>query len=660
MRLCRFFVSSLFFSLLYPVAAAPGTDLVTTARAQTTAPADVQVKLSLAENKTVYRIGEPVRLVMEFTAGGEGYEVEFLPDRKERGFDTLVISPETGFTRWLDELHDNRVPVRDFFSYHNLSNSPERVDFIVNDRLRFDSAGQYTVSVITRRVTRRSSPNGPGDKVVVLSTNPVTFEVQPMSETDEAKEVKRLSDLLDRKRDPQTNEEVTKQLSYLTGEASTREKVRRFLAAEQRSGNYSGHVWYGLFIARNRGLVLKLVEAGLRDPNIPATTQILYTVTRLKTLVTHGVRTKPAVDVSVVSHPEGDPRTVEIRDSYVVELAAGLAKRTGNSQTTTAMTILSSLPKDAQVASAGLREVRRILVQQFDTLSPYNQEWLLRQYWDQLRDPALTPSFKKMLAASNPRYQVRQAALQRLLEVAPDEAPPYVIAEIRNPTSFVDPKILGALKGESLPEVDASLLEQIRTSTASDQPRARVYLKHKAALLVRFATESIYRELMDLYRSLGDKLPSEGRAGLLAYFAKHNEQEAIPLIEQAVSELKPGGYPAVLRDITELYYSKSIGAVLKKLLDTDDIAFASNAAYLIGRHGYAGDERVLEARLTRWQEEWRDRLVEADAQHQGRIERELIHALINGKSWKLSTERVRQLQTGCMTQLCKQSNPVRQ
>ena len=70
-------------------------------------------------------------------------------------------------------------------------------------------------------------------------------------------------------------------------------------------------------------------------------------------------------------------------------------------------------------------------------------------------------------------------------------------------------------------------------------------------------------------------------------------------------------------------------------------------------------KQVLEARLKRWYEEWGNRVAEADVQHQGRIERELIHALINGKSWKVSPERARELQLACLTQLCKQSNPVK-
>jgi hypothetical protein len=246
--------------------------------------------------------------------------------------------------------------------------------------------------------------------------------------------------------------------------------------------------------------------------------------------------------------------------------------------------------------------------------------------------------------------------LQRLLEIAPDEARSYAIAEIRDPNSFLDVETLGSLKDESLPEVDASLLEQVRKLTHSTQNRDLILLRHKTELLARFATETIYRELMQLYQELGTNLPRDARPGLLAYFAKHNEREAMPLIEQAVADLKPGEYPQVLSDLTALYYSDAIGALLKKLMDTDDPARASHAAYLIGVHGSAGDEQVLEARLKRWREQWRDRVVEADTQQQGQVERELIYALVNGKSWKLSPERVRELRTSCLTQLCKQNN----
>lgn len=623
--------------------------LAVTVSAQT--PGDVHVNLSLAENKTVYRIGEPIVLALDFSAEREGYSVEVLPDADQARSDVLSISPDAGVTHWFDEMNNKRSYLRDYLSLEKLTSVPRRLEVVINDTLRFDSPGRYTVSITTHRAGHKDM-----QKRLLLTTNSVTFEVEPMSESDEAKEVKRLAGLLATRHDWQGETQVAKQLSYFTGEPSTREKVRRFLNLERRSGNYLSEIWAGLFIARDRALVLKLIEAALRDPNVPATTQMVQAATRLKILLTDGMR-EDATGASPYLEPDSDPRTREVGDAYIVDLAAGLSKRTGDSQTTTAMTILAFLPKDPQSASAAMHELRPLLIQQFDSLGTYSQESLLRVHWEQLRDPALVPSLKKMLAPGS--RLLHEVALTRLIELAPDEARPYVIAEIRDPGSVVDPKLLGGLSDESLPELDPTFLDQVRRLTALPQNVNFVMVKLKTALLVRYATPSIYQQLMELYRTIGAKLPRDGRAGLLAYFAKHNEQEALPLIEQTVAELKPEESAMLLGDLTALYYSDSIGALMKKYLETDDAALASYAAYIIGLHGTAGDREVLEARLKRWREEWSNRVAQADAQQQGRIERELIDALVRSKAWKLSDQRVRELVTSCVTQICKQSNPVR-
>ena len=471
--------------------------------------------------------------------------------------------------------------------------------------------------------------------------------------------MKRFSDLLNVKRDVRSTQEIAKQFSYLTGDPSTREKVRRFVHPDEQDSG--GQMYYGLFIARNRALALKLVEAAMRDPNIPVTSAMLSAAIRLKVLLNYGVSERPVGPPVGILQPGEDPRNREIREGYLEELAAGLAKRTGNSLTTTATTIFTSIPAQSQSEGAGLREARNVLVQRFETLHPFTQEWLLRTYWNQLRDPILIPSLKKLLTATGMgEKNLHETALLRLLEMAPDDVRPYVVAEIRNPDSFLDTETLGKLKDETLPEVDASLLAQIRKLVQSRNNRDLVLVRPKTQLLARFATDSIYRELMQLYQEMGTNLSHDARSGLLAYFLKHNEREAMPLIEQAVADLKPGEYPQVLSDVTALYYSEAIGAFLKKLMERDDAPIASHAAYLIGVHGSAGAEKLLEARLKRWQEQWRDRVAEADAQLQGQIERELIYALIHGKSWKLSPERVRELQTSCLTKMCKESNIVRQ
>ena len=626
--------------------------LITIAGAQT--PPGVNVKLSFAEKKTVYRIGEPIKVVMEFTADREGYTVEVHPDDTEPGSDTVVISPDVGFRRWYEEFNENFM--RCVISRAKLTATPQRVEITLNDRLRFDSPGQYAMSVTTRRVSpdpqtiAESSPFN-------VSTNPLKFEIVSMNEADEGKRVKRLSELLDANRNTQ-NQDLSKQLSYLTGDPSAREKVRRFLNPEQNS---SGRIWHGLFIARNRALVVNLLETALRDPNIPVTFQLLSATARLKLLLTDGPRDKSVNPAPGLLVNGESPRIREIRDEYLAEVAAGLAKRTGNNQTTSAFTILTSASADSQTANAGKRDALQILIQQFDSLDPIAQELLLRGHWEVMRDAALIPSLKKLLAKTDRMSKgIRGTTLNRLMELAPDEARPYVIAEIRDPRSAVEPKILGALEDKSLPEVDAALLDHVRRAATSTENLDRIFLKFKLDVLVRFATDSIYQELMEVYRKVGETLPPDAQAGFLAYFAKHNEQEAIPMIEKVVGEFKPGESTWILSDLTKLYYSDAIGVILKKLLESDDYTHASHAAYLIGREGTAGDERVLEARLKRWREGWRDRVAEADAQNQGQVERELISALIKGKSWKLPPERVEELRNSCITNLCKQSNLVPQ
>jgi len=164
--------------------------LVASAHAQTSVLPEAHVKLTFAEPRAVYKVGEPIKLIMEFTADREGYIAEVLPDRNEQGNDTVIISPEIGVTHWVDEMTAGQRYLRDVVSTKNLSNVPQRVELILNDTLRFDIPGRYTVSIRTRRVTKNSALYS---RQLPLTTNSVTFELEPMSYADEAAEVKRKS-----------------------------------------------------------------------------------------------------------------------------------------------------------------------------------------------------------------------------------------------------------------------------------------------------------------------------------------------------------------------------------------------------------------------------------------------------------------------------------
>jgi hypothetical protein len=442
-----------------------------------------------------------------------------------------------------------------------------------------------------------------------------------------------------------------RRLSFFTGDVSSREKVRRFLNGEG--------VYYGLFIARNRTLVLQLLEKAMRDPSRQVDSSLLNMLTSLRFLDQNSGLPRPVIISSF--GPNADPRVLAIEETYVSELAAGLGKRTGKAQAVTAMTVLTHLPRDPKAAAPLLSESRQIVLDQFENLSIYGHEYLLEQYWNVLRDPSLIPVLKKLLGSTDRMSKgINKTLLKRLIDLSPDEARPFVVAEISDPSSFVDPEVLGSLPDKTLPEVDQLLLSQLRALAKVGDVRTEFVFKLRAALAVRYASSNIYPDLMTTYTENVKRLTISSRAALLAYLAKQNEREALPLIEQQLAELPVNQEFNFLPELAKLYFSDGIAAILRKRVESDDPEIASTTAYLLAKYGDASDRKILETRLERWRREWAGRQLEADANQQGRIESELVSGLNRAKDGRISPERVKELQQSCITKMCKQQFPTPQ
>lgn len=620
---------------------------------------DVQVELSLADGKDVFRIGEPIRLVLSFTANGDGYQLNTTTTKTASPIDDVLLSPTTGVFPWLDEYSGKNRYHPDYAHMMALSPAPVRVVLPLNDWFRFDQPGKYSVRVATRRVSHAPRPRGLGTSIP-LTTSELSFELVAMRDEEEAREVMRLTALLDATRNWQEEEKITEELSYLTGDTSTREKVQRFLNGQGRSGNYFRNICLSLFIARNRALVSRLLEAAFRNTDTEVNHQLLSALTALK-LLKERTGTRAGVGVEQASQLK-QGRYAEIQQAYIRELVTSLPKRAGKSRTTAAITILANLPKEKAQAAEVMGEVREILLQEFGNLHPFDQEYLLRVYWDQLEDRALVPAIERILTDKNiPQGQIiRTTGLKRLLELAPERVQPFFVAEIRYPDSLADFDVLTALSTPVLPEVDSALLDQIRNRAPLKLNMDSVYLKHKAALAARYATSAIYDSLMEVYQKYGTKWGPDARAALLAYFARYNEGQALPLIEQALEEIGPAQYFNFLPGLTRLYYSERVDTLLRNILESDEPEAVNTASYVMSLHGPKSDRQPIEARLERWVKEWGGRTAELDGRGgdanvgQSMVQVNLIIALTRAKSWKLPEEEVKQLERSCVTKTCRQ------
>lgn len=615
---------------------------------------EVEVKLSLADGRTVYRTGDPIKLVLSFTATMDDYLLNTSTTKPASPVDALLIAPADKVTRWLDEYSGSNRYSPDYANVQTLSTNPARVVLYANAWFRFDRPGRYTVRVKTRRVARRRGADGiEMERPLELTTNEVSFEVKAMTDAEEEQEVLRLASQLDAVRDWRVEDRITEELSYLAGDISTREKVRRFINSDGRSGNYSENIWLGLFIARNRALVIKLLEAAFRDTEVEVSQSFINLLARLRVLqekaAASGAKKQPAQD--------DEARTKEIQQAYLKELAASLSKRTGKSRSAAAMTILLLLPKDKPEGARLLATVRDILLQDFEQLHPFTQEYLLNVYWEQVRDPSLIPLMERIIAQhKGPQGQImRTTAIKRLMEMSRERARPFIIAELQDPYSLADFEVLKSLDEATLPEIDGALLAQVRELAESRDPTR---LKHKALLVARYASAAIYKELMEIYRASHARWQPDARASFLAYFARHDEKEALPLIEEALTELQPTQDFTFFLELIRNYYSSGLDALLQKRLASDDPAIVGTAAYIMSLRGPASDRDLIEARLTRWLNEWRGRAAELEADkeavHQKMVQVNLILAITQAKGWKVSDEQARQLKQGCITQLCRQ------
>lgn len=628
----------------------------------------VQARLALADGKTVYRMGEPIRLTLTFTANGGKYNVLMNENEIVSSSDEIVLTPNEGIFDWGAEYARRRNIVNHTFMYTELSDQPVTVKVVLNDRFRFDKTGKYSLQIKTKRVETGGFREENRTRIS-LTTNEVNFEITAMSEAEEQAEIKRLSPLLDVKHGLDEEIGISEQLSFLTGDASTREKVKRYLDSRGRSGNYHQNIYYGLFIARNRALAVKLLEEALRDPNREANFQLLNALVELRSM-SENRAVADDVGAPEVAGQNG-LRADEMRQSYVKELVESLSKRAGKNLTSTAIAILQTLPRDKTAPADVSAKIREILLKKFDELDVFDREYLLSAYWELLRDASLLPSIERMLTDKNSSqtssYIVRTTALKRLMELDKSKARPFVVAEIRNPASFVDVEVLKLLDDKFLPETDDALLEQIRDiGQLKTKNRDYVLLRQKTMLAARYATAKIYDGLMETYETYGDQWLADSKGSLLGYFARHNDKEAIPLIEQALAKLGSGYESGFFSDLTKMNYPPAVDMLLRKRLAGDDSQAASSAAYLMSKYGTEANKQLIRERYNRWLKEWGGRGAELDAAetdaklgYQAMFQINMLEALIRAEAWKLPDAEIEKLKQSCVTESCRQHFRIR-
>jgi len=641
--------TTLFALTLFPamvLSANPGPS------APETPPSDVKLTVVIRGGQSTFRIGEIVPLELLFTSTAPGkYQVDNASyDRSGRlRLETFAVEPERG---WDDPLDAYFHSFQGFLGgglrgSSVLSTQPTTIRLDLNEWIRFNTPGNYRITIASGRVSRIHGPDG--ERGIRVTSNTVGVTVVSATTEWQAAKLKAAVTMLDATeatsntwigtQNPQ--EQAVKILRYLGSPAAARELARHLTDTK-----WSWDITAGLVGSPAKNTGLDEMKRLLVDPNFPVTDRFLMTM-------------------SVIEVPDdaGEARPAE-RDKAEQQfrqlLASAIDDKRGSARAVSAKTIV----EEAAIRSRELppdlkRKLTRELIADFDKLPLEKQAELIQYRWSALDHEEMLPlirtiarryhdfrELRKMAA-----YQFNQmsgTALTYWYEMEPEKARPVVVQEIVRPKPRFGSSVLGILPDKSLPEVEGVLVDHLRSDNQFEVNG------NIASLIARYGTLTIEGPVTGYLDPMLGKMACSVQEPLLAYILKVDPEGARPRIESAMAA-RGQGFSAcnhmLLPEIAKLQNDKILEEAAGKALEDPDPQVVQSAATYLAKYGSAEAEDLLWARFVTWSTNWKghesDLLYALDQSMDGVYQAgaglNLMQALATGQGWLADETKLRRL-----------------
>jgi hypothetical protein len=400
-----------------------GALLCWTALAAPVLAANIRGELTLKDNQTQFRSGEPIRLRLNIEADTSGYSVMNSPtDLPHAHLDKVVVTPTQGVYPWSADQERFDDYRNDLFGFTELiPGKPFKLAIRLNNYFRFDSPGRYTVHITTRRV-RAVDPSSHDPRrfdspPVEVTSNDVSFEVLPMSPDDEARLAASLERRIRDATDAGTAQAIiVNDLEDLTGDAATAVKLSLYLKPQIIHG-MTTNAATGLWIARNRGMVVSALERAIVDPDQISTVNmdLLDTLVSLKSSMARPYDP---------TQPEASDDEDQLSTEYVHQIAGTIPQRKGEPGIDAARVVFDWMARHDKASGPDFEGAREYLIAHFADVDPYNVDWLLNDHGKYLRDRRMVAVLQHLVDDSHdPMFQpTRDAALKQLAAIAPEDA----------------------------------------------------------------------------------------------------------------------------------------------------------------------------------------------------------------------------------------------
>lgn len=600
------------------------------------APDPVAATLTIDGGRDHFQSGEPIVLDLTFTTTGPDYSINLTTTTPASPVDTLVVAPMTGIFPWLDDEARGHRYVPDYAVTGRLTvGEPVTVKLPLNAVYRFDQPGRYSVHVVTKRVYRdRATGEG-----IPLTSNEVAFDVEMMTGETETQRAATLLRTIRESTDLRRAQRAADALDWLTGEASTRVKLD-LLLHPKRFYPFAVDVNTGLWVARDRALVVAELERALDDPTQPVSSLLMPAVL-LK------ARLEAPFDPAAAAAPLPEQR---IRTVYLQRISRSLAKRSGESLIDAARMILAELVRGQQTDTPEFAAAREAVITHFADVNEYNVDTLLNVYGKYLLDARMAPALRKILdQQSNPVMNgERSAVLEQLVKISPMEGRAALIREVCGFNPMVL-QITAELPSGPLPETDECLRRQMQSLASAGNARERLRLGWAMEFAAHYASSALYDDVLGLYGSGSPGLMPDARGYALAYLAHWDAQRGIPLLESALPVDTQNPDSSLTYALGRAYSPQLLPFLVKRMNDSPP-TLAGYAAWQLAEHAPAEDRALVTTRLQRWRTAWQGRTIPAP---EGNLEAELTQAAVRGKNWQASDTEAASLRAECLSAECK-------
>jgi len=293
-----------------------------------------------------------------------------------------------------------------------------------------------------------------------------------------------------------------------------------------------------------------------------------------------------------------------------------------------------------------VRQLAPVIIRFFDELPTSMQATLLLYRWKQLAGPEMLPVIRRIFR-TKAAPGLRNIALKRLYESAPEEGRELILEELRQPIPGVEVGTLSLLPDETLPELDENWVDNLEKGRGDRSVMSQ--------LIERYGTAAVLPRVRAIYGGKAGQRICSDQTSLLAYFLRVDPAMGIELVKRELDAQGPGYTrcyaAALLYDVGRLQMTPELEALAIEQLNDPNLEIVTFAAMILGLHGSSGAENPLWQRLDQWYEEWKARAEDFprtfDHSHPNfwpkQVGRALHEALAQSPAWVLDRDKLERL-----------------